>query len=388
MTTLFERGGVIDVDTHLTEPPDVWTARMASKWGDAIPHVERIAGEDVWMSAGERIGKPGSSSMAGFDGWVPNCPATFDDIDVSMFDAAARLAFMDAQGVRAEVLFPNTGGFGGSSFLKLGPELAGECVRAYNDFLVDWSSADPNRLLPMATTPFWDVDRAVAELTRAIGNGLRGINFCNQPDGSGQPPLGSRHWDPIWALAQEAGVPITFHIGGGDIGHLMVDTAGMGFSLHFAKVSSLIMADNMRCIADLIFGGICHRFPDLKFVSIESGVGWVPGLLETFDWQWRNGGIHRDHPEYDLVPSEYFRRQIYACFWFEEASARHTISAFPDNVLFETDYPHPTCQHPGPATPARLPRDYAEAALGSLPDDVVTKVLHDNATKVFGLSPA
>jgi predicted TIM-barrel fold metal-dependent hydrolase len=120
-------------------------------------------------------------------------------------------------------------------------------------------------------------------------------------------------------------------------------------------------------------------------VSVESGVGWLVAMLEAFDWQWRNGGVRDEHPEYDLLPSEYFRRQIYGCFWFEEASARSAIEQFPDNILYETDYPHPTCQHPGPRTPAQRPRDYATRVLGSLDDATLAKVLHDNAAALYGL---
>ena len=93
----------------------------------------------------------------------------------------------------------------------------------------------------------------------------------------------------------------------------------------------------------LLFGGVCARFPELMMVSVESGVGWLPALLETFDWQWGNSGVVAEHPEYDLLPSEYFRRQIYGCFWFERQSAIDAIVRYPDNFLYETDFPHPTC---------------------------------------------
>ena len=164
------------------------------------------------------------------------------------------------------------------------------------------------------------------------------------------------------------------------------DTAGMGWMTNFAKVSSLIFLDNMRSVADLIFGGICHRFPDLEFVSVESGVGWIPGALETFDWQWKNGGVRDEHPEYDLLPSEYFQRQIYGCFWFEDQVARNAIELYPDNILFETDYPHPTCQHPGPRTAAMRPRDYAERVFADLDPTTVVKVLSGTAARLYGLS--
>jgi len=387
MTDLFDRFTVIDVDTHLTEPPDAWTRSFPTSRHGQVPHIERLDGRDVWMADGVRLGAPGYYSMAGHDGIMPqSIPETFDDIAPAMFDPAARLAFMDGEGIDVQVLYPNVGGFGNGYFLRLGDrELVAQCVRAYNDFLTEWCSTDPARLIAITALPFWDIELAVAEMGRCLANGHRAVNFCNQPQDYGQPPLAHRHWDPIWALAEEAGVAVNFHVGGGSMGALLEDPGGLGWMTNFAKVSSLIFMDNMRCLADLIFGGVCHRFPDLRFVSVESGVGWLPAALETFDWQWRNGGIGEEHPDYDLLPSEYFRRQIYGCFWFEQQTALDAIARYPDNLLYETDYPHPTCQHPGPRTPARRPRDYATDLLGGLPETVAAKVLSANAARVYGL---
>jgi predicted TIM-barrel fold metal-dependent hydrolase len=161
------------------------------------------------------------------------------------------------------------------------------------------------------------------------------------------------------------------------------DPGGIGQQAVFGKESAMMILDIMRSLGDLFFGGVCHRFPDVRFVSVESGVGWLPGVLEAFDWQWRNGGIGREHPEYDLLPSEYFRRQVYACFWFEREAAVAAIERYPDNILYETDFPHPTCQHPGPRTPAQRPREYAAEALGGLSDELLAKVLHDNAAALY-----
>jgi predicted TIM-barrel fold metal-dependent hydrolase len=386
-TDLFSRYAVIDVDAHLTEPPDVWTARMPKARHDEVPHIERIDGRDTWMAGGERIGSPGYYSMAGWDGVMPlSIPPTYDEIPAAMYDAKERLAFLDAQGIQAQVLYPNVGGFGNGYFLRLGDrQLVADCVRAYNDFLTDWCSADPDRLVAVTAVPFWDLDFAIEEIQRCVGNGHRAVNFCNQPQDYGEKPLAHKSWDPLWAAIQETGVSVSFHVGGGSMGTQFGDAAEMGWMTNFAKVSTTIFLDNMRCIGDLIFGGVCHRFPELKFVSVESGVGWIPGSLETFDWQWLNGGVRDEHPEYDLLPSEYFRRQIYGCFWFERQAALDAIAQFPDNILFESDYPHPTCQHPGPRTPAQRPRDYAAETLGQLSDDVLAKVLHDTAASIYRL---
>jgi predicted TIM-barrel fold metal-dependent hydrolase len=165
---------------------------------------------------------------------------------------------------------------------------------------------------------------------------------------------------------------------------LFTDAGGMGVRTNFARASALYFIDNSRCIAEIIFGGACHRFPGLRFVSVESGAGWIPSLLEALDWQWQNSGVRKEHPEYDLLPSEYFRRQIYGCFWFEQG-IRPALEAYPNNMLYETDDPHPTCMAPNELTPATQPRQYAEAALGDVPDSVLARVLHANAAALYGL---
>ena len=133
---------------------------------------------------------------------------------------------------------------------------------------------------------------------------------------------------------------------------------------NFAKVSSLIFMDNMRCVADLIFGGVCHRFPDLKFVSVESGVGWMPG---------RDGDVRlavaqrrrraTSTPSTTCCRASTSGARSTAASGSSEQTALDAIAQYPDNILFETDYPHPTCQHPGPRTPAQRPREYAERVL-------------------------
>ena len=99
------------------------------------------------------------------------------------------------------------------AFRDLDPELSLLCTRAYNDFLLEWAGADPARLLPVIATPFWDVPETVAEITRAIDGGARGVLFTGEPQRYGLPYLGDTHWDPMWAVTQEAGIPVHFHIG-------------------------------------------------------------------------------------------------------------------------------------------------------------------------------
>ncbi|HPG26414.1 MAG TPA: amidohydrolase family protein [Myxococcota bacterium] len=384
--SFFDRHRAIDTDTHVTEPPDTWTSRVASKWGDAIPHIERVDGRDLWIIGGDVAGGPGMVTAAGFDGTIPETRLTFDECPPASYDATARLAMMDEERIFAQVLYPNTGGFGSQAFLKLkDPDLMLACVRAYNDFLVEWCSADPNRLVPVMASPFWDVDAWVAEIERCAPLGHKAVLACNQPQVWGQPMLHDRHWDRVYAAAQAHGLSISFHIGGGSFEELIDDRAGCGVKANFARVSSTIFIDNSKQLADLIFGGVCHRFPDLPLVSVESGVGWLGSAIEAMDWQWRNGGVAKEHPEYDLLPSEYFERQIYGCFWFEEEALRSAVARFPKNIMWETDYPHPTSMSPGPATPADHPADYIDRAMAGLPEQVVHDVLEGTAARIYHL---
>jgi len=383
---IFDRYKVIDTDTHITEPPDVWTSRVSSKWGDLVPHIKRVDGSDFWMIGDELVGGPGFYTMAGFDGSFPEVPKGYDDIPASSYDAKARLALMDEEGIYAQVLYPNLGGFGSGGFLRTKePELMLECVRAYNDFLIDWCSEDPKRLIPVMATPFWDVSAAVKEIERCAAKGHKAVLGAGQPQDFGQPRVAHKHWDPVWAAAQDAGLSISFHIGGGDLSELMDDAAEMGTKANFSRVGALCFMANQNCISELLFGGVCHRFPKLDFVSVESGAGWMLSVLEAFDWQWINGEVRKEHPEYDLLPSEYFRRQIYGCFWFESVGIQSALQEFPDNMMWETDYPHPTCQYPGPVSSAQRPAEYVERALAGVSEETLEKVLHKTPARIYGI---
>jgi len=383
---LFDRYRVVDIDTHVTEPADVWTSRLPSKWGNQVPHVRNLRGADLWFVGDKPVGMPGAYSAAGHTGSFPDMRRTWADIPASMYDAKARLAFMDEEKLFANVLYPNVGGFGAGGFLRIeDPALVLDCVRAYNDWLLEWCGADRRRLVPVMATPFWDVPAAVREIERCAAIGYRALLFCNQPQDHGQPELRDPHWDPIWAAGQAAGMSVSFHIGGGDLGGQAMNAGKIGIKANFARISALAFLDNGRCLADLILSGVPHRFPDLPLVLVESGAGWIPFVLEALDWQWKNNGVAKEHPEWDLLPSEYFRRQCYASFWFEDEIAK-ALELYPDNVLFETDYPHPTCQAPGPASAGTHPHLYAERALAGVPEPVVAKVLQDTAMRLYGLA--
>ncbi|MGY1739435.1 MULTISPECIES: amidohydrolase family protein [unclassified Blastococcus] len=380
---------IIDTDTHVVEPPDLWTSRVPARLKDQVPSVRWMADrqEEVWVLGDSVLSGVGAAAMAGWHEHPPFHPRTWAEADPATWDAGRRAAMMDGYGIRSQILYPNVAVFNAGTLVGLhDPEAQLACVQAYNDFLVDWSGEAPGRLVPVATLPFWDLQLTLAEIERVAAMGHRGIVFTQDPTAFGLPMLTDRYWDPMWASAQEKGLPVNFHIASGEVDLNGFGHPDNGIHANYAMMGVSFFMGNAKTVSQLICGGICHRFPDLKFVSVESGIGWIPFALAGLDWQWLNCGVHKEHPEYDLLPSEYFKRQIYGCFWFERDTALSAIEQLgPDNVLFETDFPHPTSLSPGPASTAERPDDFLRNHFAGLDETVLRKVLHDNAARLYSL---
>ena len=117
--------------------------------------------------------------------------------------------------------------------------------------------------------------------------------------------------------------------------------------MDFTRESSLVLLGNAQNIAEVVLSGVCHRYPDLKFVSVENGAGWLPFLGESMDWQWLNVGAHKDYPE-RLLPSEYIDRQIYGMYWFEQdVGAARSSTSWPTTSCSRPTSPTPRASRPG-----------------------------------------
>ncbi len=373
---------VIDADAHLTEPPDVWTSRVPAKYVDAVPHVARDdQGRDVWVMDGSWIATVGATAPAGFPGAPAIRPKVFEEIHPGAYDAKARLEYLDEASIWAQVLYPNVAGFGNQKFRLIDdPALQQICIGAYNDFLDEWTSADHRRLIRIASVPFWDVEATVREVERCANKGFKGVLFTGEPQRFGLPPIGAKHWDPLWSIAQEAGLPIHFHIGGGEddmMGPIAsrVEAHGAAGAEAYAA-AYLFMKNGIQC-ADLITSGVLSRFPELKFVSVESGIGWVPFVLEAADYSYI-GAASSGRVAGDLdLPSELFRRQVYVTFWFEQTAPTKLLGVIPmDKVLFETDFPHVTCLYGNI-------QETIEHGLGDLDEASRQMLLWENAAALY-----
>lgn len=375
---------VIDADTHLTEPHDLWTSRAPRAMAGRVPRVVDVKGRPTWVVEDVTIAMAGASGVVNAHGAkVPGTAFfrwTIDDVHPGAYSVPDRLAMMDEQGVWAQIVYPNTFGFGGQALARVpDPELRLLTATIFNDAMAEIQEQSSGRLLPMAVIPWWDIDASVREAERAHALGLRGINTTSAPHEHGLPDLGAPDWDPFWEACTALDLPVNFHIGAADSDMAWfgsVSWPSLGNDQKLGLGSAMLYLNNAKVLANLIYSGVLERFPRLQIVSVESAVGWIPFLLQALDYQAREmtpGSM--DH--LSLAPSEYFRRQIHACFWFERRGITDVIDALGhEHLMFETDFPHPTCTFPDGL-------DYAADALADVDHDGRAAIMGGNAARLY-----
>ena len=382
---LYNNLKVIDTDSHWSEPYDLWTSRAPAKWKDRVPQMEERDGKRRWWFDGNiPIGLPIASSVIGQDGTKVTGTAFFDmDNDVvhrASFDPDARVSMLDSLGIHAQIMYPNVAGFGNQNFLKSSDEaLRLISVEIYNDALAEFQADTGERVFGMALLPWWNLDAAVKEIERAHANGLRGIVTCANPEEAGLPDMGTSDWDPIWATCSELNMPVNFHIGSSKGNMDFFGRApwpSFGEERKLAVGSANLFMGNARTVGNLIYSGNPERIPNQKYVSDESGVGWLPFFLEILDHQMTETAPN-ELADLSMSPSDYFRRQFFGCFWFERSTIKPAVDFLGSQcLLFETDFPHPTCLYP---------RDDVSlmTALDGLDESDIRAILQDNAAKLY-----
>jgi predicted TIM-barrel fold metal-dependent hydrolase len=378
---------VIDADTHLTEPHDLWTSRAPSAMRDRLPRVVDVDGHPTWVVDGVRINRAGANGVinaqgvkvrgTSFFGW------TIDQVHPGAYSVADRLSMMDDTGVWAQVVYPNAFGLGSQQFLKVADEaLRLLTVTIFNDAMAEMTEVSNGRLFGMAALPFWDISAALAEAERIADLGLRGINLASSPHEHGLPDLGTAHWDPLWELCTELGLPVNFHIGAADSAmdwFGAVSWPSLGRNQKLGLGSAMLYLNNAAVFGNLIYSGVLERHPKLQVVSVESGVGWIPFFLQALDYQLGEMSP-RSLEHLSMTPTEYFRRQVHACFWFETSGIDRAIEAIGHrHLMFETDFPHPTCSFPDGL-------EIAAKALAHVDDDVRRDIMGANAARLYRIA--
>ena len=380
---------VVDADSHWSEPADLFTSRAPAAMRDRVPRVEEVDGQPMCVFDGHPVGRFSAAGVIGRDGHKESAHRALmewshDEVHVGAYDPKVRLGVLDECGIDAQIIFPSTIGLGGQDLGLVDDEaLCRLAVEIYNDGMAEIQADSHDRLLPLPLMPAWSVDACVAEARRVAALGARGVNMTSDPQDLGAPDLANRAWDPLWEACTELELPVHFHIG--------ASVTGMTFygkypweshpdNTKLAIGGTLLFIGNARVVTNLILSGMFDRHPDLKMVSVESGVGWIPFILETLDYEMAENAPD-ELAQMRKPPSEYFRSNLYATFWFE--SNRNKLpdlidAVGEDNILFETDFPHPTCMYPSPL-------ETVAGKMATLPEETRRKIVGENARKLYRL---
>ena len=369
---------LLDADSHVSEPLNLWKERLPAKYRDIAPHMEtRYDGQPGawWFIEQDRhphnviLGFGANKSIEELQKLLEGF--SYAGAHRGGWDPAQRLKDMDQDGVAGDVLY-TTLGFRMFWIKDAGFQRA--CFQVYNDWLAEFCAYSPKRLKGLALISLYDPKQAAEDLADCVKKGLAGaIIWASPPE---ELPFHSEIYDPFWAAAQELKMPLSLHE---FAGFQWVDWDSN------AKKRTVAQAINSheveKTFATLILSGVLERFPGLKVVSAELNCGWLPFFLFRVDERFDATGIRfRGTPfptKLKLKPSEYFRRQLYATFIDDGFGVAHRHDIGVDNILWSSDFPHSATFWP-------KSREKIAADFQAVDAADKQKILCDNTARLYG----
>jgi predicted TIM-barrel fold metal-dependent hydrolase len=374
---------VVDGDGHLLEPADLWTRNVSSKFREVAPRlfVDGATGDQGWIADGPVIIRPPRAGDVGNARWSPErrrldgVGSRYEEGPPAGFDPDERVKEQDQEGIDLAFMYPTLG-----LFLPgvRDPELAVECCRIYNDWLADWCGKYPDRFRPIGALPLQDPEAATREARRCVERlGMRG--FFVRPCAYAERYVHDPAFDPVWAVAQEAGVPVGLHPGGtAEVWGAPQLYGGRWGRIPGYKVFTFLF-DNYFALTAMVGTGVLERFPRLKLIVLESGGGWLFHWLDQLD-HWLGEVQPQTVDGLSLLPSGYFARQIYISVDPDERSVPYLVDAIGDHkIMWASDYPH---------TDVTVSSVVAEVRehVAKLPERAQRRILGENARAIYGLA--
>lgn len=354
--------GLYSCDDHLdlwVLPHDLWQRHLPAALRERGPRVVEQGGADFWVADGGMLGPSGLKLLGDYSAIGR---AGIEDDGFRASDPALRLEDMDRDGIHASVIY-------GPSLFGLpivDAALKAACFVAYNDWAREFNAHDPERLAVLPVLPTHTAAAAVAELERVARLGHRGaiLNIFEMR-------VADPAWEPLWAAAAALAVPISFHIGGGTS---MLKVAYRSWEMAaFATVAPMQLDESL---AAMIFSGALERHPGMRLVLAESGIGWIPYIVSRMDLEAKKHGVKAEDYRLRSLPSEIFRRQVYATFEEEALGPKLIPLLGPDSFMWASDYPHPDSTFPHS-------REAIAEAFAGLAEETVRKVTAENCARLY-----
>jgi predicted TIM-barrel fold metal-dependent hydrolase len=371
---------MISVDDHIDLPflpKDLWTERLAKPLAECAPRVvEDDSGNLVWVCDGQTLSFWAGSTREGaprpFRGALERGGVAEPGV-LRPTIPELRLADMDRDGVETSVMY------GPVTAIEIeSPDLRLATYRAYNDWLIDFCRNDPKRLLGVAMLPVEDPAGAAEEVQRLAKVG--GIKQVSVHIAKATTPIYDQAWEPFWSAVEETGIIPAFHL---FISNEILKNLGKHPAAMF-DITKDFVKQFLDPFVGLFAWGVLERHPKVKLVLAESGLGWLPWVVQEMDrryaalqekkafWDER-GGIGLS-----MKPSEVFKRQVYVTFQDDKVGLDLLDHFGPNHVLWASDYPHPDSTWP-------FSREAIERQMGDLPEDVRRQILRGNAQTLYGL---
>jgi predicted TIM-barrel fold metal-dependent hydrolase len=367
---------IFSVDDHLVEPPDVFTDRVPTRFRDRAPRIELVDdGTERWAFDGQLHAQIGLNAVVGRpkEEWSLE-PANFSDMRRGCWDPDARIVDMDTDGVWASMHYPSLiAGFAGTMFSRCSdPELGLACVQAWNDWHIEeWVGERTDRFVPLQLPWLLDPEVAADEIRRNAARGFKAVSFLENPVDVQLPSMHTNHWDPFLAACEETGTVVALHCASSGWSASRSPYAPLELLTTLFPVNALVTC------ADWLWSGVPVRFPNLKICLAESGIDWVPMLINRIDYIMDHSATGlASWPDPTLHPTEVLRRN----FWYgvidltTSLVLRHHIGV--DRIVIESDYPHADSTWPDTSTRVAI-------ALSDLPTDEIDAIMWRNASELF-----
>ncbi len=361
----------ISVDDHLCEPPDAFVGRLPRKFEDLTPRV--VVGDDgcdYWTFEDERVAIGGANVAAGWEveDWYHG-PISLADARPGTFDIHARIQDMNLNGAIASMGFPSmVFGFAGQLFMKLKDHDFGvAAMRAYNDWIAEgWAGPYPERIIPCQVTWLLDACVAAQEVRRNAARGFKAVAFTENPAKLGLASIADRSWDPFLAACAETGTAINLHTGSSS----EILPGGLAINGFVAAMDWLLA------------GQVALRFPDIKIVMAEGGIGWVPMLLDRLFYKRRHDKVpdtFHNWPGTAPTPEEVLHRNFWFTSFFDPSAIVLRTHIGVDKIMFESDYPHQDSSWPDTQA-------FLSSQVQSVPQEDVDLMTWKNAANLYRLS--